>query len=292
MVPGAGEEDVRLDLRAERGGQGMGVLAVDRVETLVGVAPHAPVGALDEALVALLGELHRVALGVLDGGELQVGIVELAEDLLGGAGDLARLRQQLLDLRRAHVGALPAQVIEVMGVDLQTGFALHPFGQGFRRQGEDLRREEGAGGRGLDPQRDAAVGHGHEFGVGCILVPPQAGVADQLVEQQGELVGEFDASQEALRAPGQGALAGRQLRNQGVCLGKLLLPQGVVGVNALQVPGQLPGDFTALGHGLHRRGASRYDSGTSIIIPHQPAKYGWRRARPPLAARSGRGASR
>ena len=112
VFAGAREEDVALDLRAERRGEGIDADRGTRRASPRRLPCARSVLALQElGDVVALRELDLLAALVFDLGQLEVGVVEHLEDALGGGSHLVGLRQQRLHLRGEDMWPLAVDFI-------------------------------------------------------------------------------------------------------------------------------------------------------------------------------------
>src|SRR5262245_25365783 len=99
VAAGAGEEEVALHLSSIGGRERVAKALIGAEHGLKGGAAHLALAALQEARhVVALGKLHLLAMLVAEDRQLEVGVVEQLEDVLGGVADLTGLCEKPLHL--------------------------------------------------------------------------------------------------------------------------------------------------------------------------------------------------
>ena len=128
----------------QRGCQRIALFVECAVHALEGILAHAPVTVLHIEDVIALRQLDILALAILDDGQLQIGVVNHAENLRGRVERLASLCQQRLDLCRAHMGLAAQQFVQRMTIEFQARFLAQEAFQPLLGNRQNLRREEGS----------------------------------------------------------------------------------------------------------------------------------------------------
>ena len=248
IIPRGGKEAALLELRVQRGGDGVFKLAQAVIVAVKGVLAEHPVAALQQRDEGAAGELVLFAVLILHIGEFQIRVAENAADIVRALGHLPRCGQKRLLCRAEDVLRPAADTVQAAAVGLQLRLSHKEKVQGILWDGHDLR-----GGKG----RRAGDGHQGTHGlapqiligaVALILVVFAACVAIQGRETQLNLVVQLEKGQQCLGALAQlplksGETGGHLL--QRLVFGKPCL---VAFKHVLQVPGKFLGNLTSFGY--------------------------------------------
>ena len=198
IIPRLGVVDVGLHRTGQRRGQRMGVIGILAVILMKGLPPHGPIGRVQQGAEGRVAELDHLAAVVLDRAELQVGVVELAEDLVGRLGHFGLHGQQVLFLLAQRVRLVAEHPLEeefIRGQRRRVEKRLH-----LRRgDGQDLRADEaGRLGRAAGDGHEAAV-HPLVLALAHVLGRLQEGIVAQAFRGPIEIEIELQARRPATR---------------------------------------------------------------------------------------------
>ena len=223
-----------LDSAGVRGSQRVDVLAEALVVAFKGIlAQHAVIGGLQQDVVGS-GQLHIVALAILDGIEHHIGVSQVIGNVFRGAECLTESSQQLFFRGGQGVRLCTQQVLQGKAVGGNL-LVSHDGIQGFLRQCQDFRLSIGDGTDSLYIFGGSAGIHALGVISTGILAQTQAGVDSQVfqfTEHADFCIIKFTNAGSVVQL----ALPGSQSFNFGVNGGKCLFPFRIAGVHFGQVP--------------------------------------------------------
>ncbi len=248
-VAGLGVVGIALDAGVDGGGQGVFVglvLGVVGVECFLADALFGGVEEFGEGGVA---ELDAAAFFILDYGPFEVGVVELAEGVVGAFGHLAGHGEELLFAVGEGVGAVAEDAFEgeLPGGE-EFGFEelVHLGGGDFEEFGAD----EAGGFAGFGDEVVEAAGHALVDGVAVVAGGLEGGVVAEAFGGAFEVGFELEEVGEGLGGFCEFAFEGGEGGDLGFPLFEILFPGGVGGVEGGEVPLIGEGDILAFGEGV------------------------------------------
>ena len=231
-----GADDVAFHRAVEGGGEGVAELVIGAEHLPERPAAAITVGRFEEAAVAAVGQSGHPAVFAPHAAEVEVGVVEDFEGLVGISEHVAQGAEQPLLGFGEGVRLFAQQFDETAAVEGEFG-RIEEGVHRLLRNGHHLRFEPGAGvgERGeerLDPVDPGAVGV-----VGGVLIGAEVGEGVDLLAEPFEVVERGDGVAEDGGGFGQASAEGEEGLRERPDPVEILLPRFRGGVEDLKVPG-------------------------------------------------------
>ena len=193
-------------------------------------------------------DLNVFAVLALDGGELEVGVVERIEHAAGGAKGRTGQSQHRFDFGRTDMLGLALQVGEALAVDRKLGELLDPGLEASRLDAQEVSPEPGSSGAVV---RGDATRTGEKplvVRVGGVGVVVRRSVEHHLVEGDVDLFLRLETGEQQLAGARHATLVGLdEARDETLHLGESRFPIGFGCENHGQIPGHFDRNLVTSG---------------------------------------------
>ena len=237
-----GVDHMGFDGGVENRGEGVFELSVNGIDALESVAADIAVGGFEKPDVVAVGEAHIRAGGVLDDGELEVGVVHDGEGFVGSAEEFAGESEHAFF--RFGEGVRPAGFETLHGECVEFEFrSLGELAEFLFVDFHDFRLEPGGVALDLRGFRENAVDASAVFGDSGILIGTEVCEGVEFFKQEAEFVFRLKRLREGRGRVGETSFELLEFADETVDFPEVFLPVIVCRIHFREIPGHFDGQI-------------------------------------------------